>query len=72
MEPVMPATILPSVKSKTNFPAAAVEARLQEELIRVVKMQADLEGRTLPSSSAALVTAPSTLDFGGGRSAVRS
>jgi hypothetical protein len=62
MEPAMPATILPSVKTKTDFPAAAVEARLQEELIRVVKMQADLEGRTLPGSSAALLTAPSTLD----------
>jgi acyl carrier protein len=58
----MPADLSPDVKLKADFPGAAIEARLQEELIKTVKTQADLEGRTLPGNSAAMLTAPSTLD----------
>jgi hypothetical protein len=58
----MPADLSPDAKLKAEFPAAGIEARLREELIKVMKTQADLEGRTLPGNSAAILTAPSTLD----------
>jgi hypothetical protein len=54
--------VSPDVKLKAEFPGAAIEARLQEELIKTVKTQADLEGRTFPGDSAAMLTAPSMLD----------
>jgi acyl carrier protein len=62
MESAMSANLSPSVKFKVVFPAAAIQARLQEELIEVVKIQAGLENRTLPDNSAAILTGPSTLD----------
>jgi hypothetical protein len=58
----MPANLSPDVKLKADFPAAAIEARLQKELIKTVKTQADLDGRALPGNSAAMLTAPCTLD----------
>jgi hypothetical protein len=43
-------TIAPSPSKIAPFPAAAVEAKLRDELIEAVKIEASIRGISLPSS----------------------
>jgi hypothetical protein len=50
------------ITSKPAFPAAALEACLRDELIDIVKSSAELHGHALPSTPAAIATAPYPID----------
>jgi acyl carrier protein len=52
----------PKVALKASFPAVEIEACLRNELIHVVEERAGLEGVSLPSTPAAIVTATFAID----------
>jgi hypothetical protein len=54
--------LLPQDKLKPAFPVAEVETCLREELIHIVESRAELQGQALPSTRAAIMTAPFPID----------
>ncbi|WP_051383481.1 hypothetical protein [Bradyrhizobium sp. WSM3983] len=56
------ATLTPPPVKIASFPLAAVEAKLRDELVEAVKIEASIRGMALPAAPAGIAKAPVHVD----------
>jgi len=58
----MTTTFAPPPAKIASFPLAAIEAKLRDELVEAVKIEASIRGMPLPAAAAEIVKAPVHVD----------